>query len=64
MSSVTRQEPTPQRLRIQILSAAQEAVALGQSVGDFLALASTAHSQATKRAERVKEGEQKGGRSC
>lgn len=56
MSGESRQEPTPQRLRMQILSAAQEAVALGQSLGEFLALASVAHAQATKRAELVKEG--------
>lgn len=41
---------------MQILSAAQEAVALGQSRGDFLAMAAIAHTQATKRAELVKEG--------
>ena len=57
MSGESRQEPTPQRLRMQILSAAQEAVALGQSLGDFLAMASIAHNEATKRAQKMK-GEQ------
>lgn len=56
--------PTPQRLRIQILSAAHESVALGQSGGDFLAMASIAHNEATKRAERAKSDEQKGEPSC
>lgn len=48
--------PSKQRATFQLFSAAQEAVALGQSVGEFLALASVAHAQATKRAELVKEG--------
>lgn len=56
--------PTPQRLRLQIMSAAQESVALGQSVGDFLAMASIAYREAKKRAERVKVDEQTGERSC
>lgn len=43
--------PTPQRLRLQIRSAAQESVALGQSLAAFQALAGVAHARATKRAE-------------
>lgn len=45
--------PTPQRLRLQIVSAAQESVALGQSLAEFQALAGVAHAQAAKRAARV-----------
>lgn len=45
--------PTPQRLRLQIQSAAQESVALGQGVGEFLAMAEMAHGEATERAARV-----------
>lgn len=45
--------PTPQRLRLQIQSAAQESVALGQPLAKFLALAGVAHAQAAKRAARV-----------
>ncbi len=45
--------PTPQRLRLQIRSAARESVALGQGVGEFLAMAEMAHAQATQRAARV-----------
>lgn len=43
--------PTPQRLRLQIRSAAQESVALGQGVGEFVAMAKLAHGEATKRKE-------------
>ncbi len=43
--------PTPQRLRLQIVSAARESVALGQSLAAFQALAGVAHARATKRAE-------------
>ncbi len=40
--------PTPQRLRLQIRSAAQESVALGIGVGEFVAMASLAHMEAIK----------------
>mgnify|MGYP000857588494 CR=1 FL=1 len=57
--------PTPQRLRLQIRSAAQESVALGIRVGEFLAMASIAHNEATKQAARATADEaQKGERSC
>ncbi len=46
-------ELSKQRATIHLHGAAQEAVALGQSVGEFLALASVAHAQAMKRAARV-----------
>lgn len=46
-------ETSPQRLRLQIQSAAQESVALGQPLAEFQALAGVAHAQATKRAARV-----------
>lgn len=45
--------PTPQRLRLQIVSAAQESVALGQARIEFLAMASIAHVEAMERAARV-----------
>lgn len=45
--------PMPQRLRLQIQSAAQESVALGQPLAQFQALAGVAHAQATRRAARV-----------
>ncbi len=45
--------PTPQRLRLQIQSAAQESVALGQARIEFLAMASIAHVEAMERAARV-----------
>lgn len=48
-------EPRPpeHRLRLQIQSAAQESVALGQPLAKFVALAGVAHAQAAKRAARV-----------
>lgn len=48
--------PSKGRATIHLHGAAQEAVALGQSVGEFLALASVAHAQAMKRAARVQNG--------
>lgn len=45
--------PTPQRLRLQIQSAAQESVALRQPLAAFQALAGVAHLRATQRAARV-----------
>ena len=44
---------SPQRLRLQIQSAAQESVALRQPLAKFVALAGVAHAQATRRAARV-----------
>ena len=45
--------PTPQRLRLQMQSAAHESVALRQPLAAFQALAGVAHAQATQRAARV-----------
>jgi len=57
--------PTPQRLRLQIRSAAQESVALGIGVGELLEMAKLAHGEATKQAARATADEaQKGERTC